>query len=223
MATKGFLCLLLIVFGTLSCGQQGFGDDRTPKVARSTSDVASMLITRLVADVLLNASQSLSGSTSVHEQMDAVLLESAHRLNAMGHLLAKMGAAVKVGGRKLRDADGTLSIILGPAKFRRQKASLWAIDIASLGNCSTEARLSQITAKIITTYATRTKPSSIYKGAEQIGDIVGSTGDTLEDIASRLAASRENGTAELTKPELSETGEELLHQISEIIVNHHAH
>uniref|UniRef100_A0A023G329 Putative secreted protein n=1 Tax=Amblyomma triste TaxID=251400 RepID=A0A023G329_AMBTT len=222
MTTRGLLSFLLISFGTLSHGQES-SVNSTTKVSRSTIDVASMLITRLVADVLLNASQSLSGSTSVHDQMEAVLLKSAHRLNAMGHLLAKMGAAVKVGGRQLRDADSTLSIVFGPAKFRKQKALLWALDIANLGNCSKEARLTRITAKIVNTYAARTKPSSIYRGAEQIGDIVGSAGDALEDIARRLAASGENGTAELPKNELSESEEQLLHNITEIIVKHKAH
>ncbi|KAH7965873.1 hypothetical protein HPB49_011757 [Dermacentor silvarum] len=161
---------------------------------------------------------------SVHDQVEAVIKEAAFRLNAMGYLLVKMGAALKVGGRRLKDLDGTLSIVFGPAKFRKQKASLWALDIAKLGNCTAEVRLTQMTAKIINAYAARSKPSSIYKGVDQIGEIVGSTGDSLEDVALRLAGHKESGTAAvLPKPEMTESGEALLENIMDVIVKHGAH
>ncbi|KAH6937411.1 hypothetical protein HPB50_000098 [Hyalomma asiaticum] len=173
---------------------------------------------------MVNASDSLRGSTSVHDQADAALKHVALRLNEMGYLLVRMGAALKVAGRRLWDLDSTLSIVFGPAKFKKQKASLWALDIAQLGNCTTETRLAQITAKIINAYAARSTPSTIYKGVDHIGDIVGSTGDSLEDIAVRLAVPKVNGTAvHLPKPELTESGEALLQNIIDVVVKHGAH
>ncbi|XP_077554762.1 uncharacterized protein LOC144169458 [Haemaphysalis longicornis] len=142
----------------------------------------------------------------------------------MGRLLTKLGAAVKVGGRRLHATYDTLSIVFGPAKFQRQKASLWALDIARLGNDTLEARLSKIVAKIINAYAARSKPSSLYAGIEEIGDVVGSVGDTLENVARKLAAGADNvGEEVLPDPELTESGEALLESISEVIVTHKTH
>ncbi|XP_075538470.1 uncharacterized protein LOC142572908 isoform X1 [Dermacentor variabilis] len=226
MNAKVALVVLLVSLARFSNGK--VTADSSPTEAslakKTTSDVASSLLTRLVSDVMLNASEALRGSVSVHDQMDAVIKNVALRLNEMGYLLVKMGAALKVGGRRLKDDDDTLSIVLGPAKFRKQKASLWALDIAKLGNCTTEVRLTQITAKIINAYATRSRPSSIYKGADQIGDIVGSAGDSLEDVALRLASRRERGTAPLLpKPDMTDSSEALLQNIIDIIVKHGAH
>lgn len=225
MNAKVALVFLLVSLAHFSDGQDT-SDNSTTKasLAKTTSDVASSLLTRLVSDVMLNASDALRGSVSVHDQVEAVIKEAAFRLNAMGYLLVKMGAALKVGGRRLKDLDGTLSIVFGPAKFRKQKASLWALDIAKLGNCTAEVRLTQMTAKIINAYAARSKPSSIYKGVDQIGEIVGSTGDSLEDVALRLAGHKESGTAAvLPKPEMTESGEALLENIMDVIVKHGAH
>ncbi|XP_037508993.2 uncharacterized protein LOC119385666 [Rhipicephalus sanguineus] len=172
---------------------------------------------------MVNASDSLRGSTSVHDQVDAVLREAASRLNDMGYLLGKMGAALKIGGRRLLDLEGLLITVFGEKKFKfkKQKAYLWASDIAQLGNCTAETRLAQITAKIINAYAARGTTSSIFQSAEQIGDIVGSTGDSLEDIALRLAGPKGNGTAAvLPKPEVTESGEALIENIIDVIVKH---
>lgn len=193
-------------------------------MTKTTSEVASRLLARLIADVLVNASDSVPGSQNVHDQVGAVLLETARRLNGMGHLVTKLGAAIKVGGRRLHGAYDTLSIVFGPAKFRRQKASFWALDIARLGNDTSEARLSQIVAKLINAYAARSKPSSLYAGIEEIGDVVGSVGDTLEDVAKKLAAGADDAVEEaLPEPELTVSGEELLEKVSDVIVKYKSH
>lgn len=221
-----FTILLLNLVG-LSSAQES-GSTYRPKgglvAAKSTSDVASRLLTRLIADVLVNASDSVRGSNNVHDQVDAVLLEAARRLNGLGRLVTKLGAAVKVGGRRLHAAYDTLSIVFGPAKFKRQKASLWALDIARLGNDTSEARLSQIVAKVINAYAARSKPSSLYAGIEEIGDVVGSVGDTLEDVAKKLAAGVDDAAQEvLPDTELTESGEALLESVSGVILKHKTH
>ncbi|XP_075743470.1 uncharacterized protein LOC119177878 isoform X2 [Rhipicephalus microplus] len=190
---------------------------------KTTSDVASALLTRLVSDVMMNASDSMRGSTSVHDQTDAIFREAASKLNDMGFLLARMGAALKIGGRRLLDLEGLMITVFGEKMFRfkKQKAYFWVSDIAQLGNSTAEIRLAQITAKIISAYATRATASSIFEAVEQVGDIVGSTGDSLEDVATRLAGIGGNGTvAPLPKHDLNESAEALIQNIIDIIVKH---
>uniref|UniRef100_A0A131YDT5 Secreted protein n=1 Tax=Rhipicephalus appendiculatus TaxID=34631 RepID=A0A131YDT5_RHIAP len=224
MKVKFVHVILLVSLAHFSNGNETNSNTTEKAVPqKTTSDVASTLLTRLVSDVMMNASDSLRGSTSVHDQADAVLREASSRLNDLGYLLVRMGAALKIGGRRLLDLEGLLITVFGEKKFRfkKQKAYLWASDIAQLGNCTAETRLAQITAKIISAYATRATASSIFEGIEQVGDIVGSTGDSLEDVAMRLAGLRGNGTATpLPKPEVNGSGEALIQNIIDIIVNH---
>lgn len=77
----------------------------------------------------------------------------------------------------------------------------WSKDIYALGNNALESRLATITSKIISAFAARNQVKNPYLALEQLGDVVGSTGDVLQDVAKRLAG---KGQVTVEDPDLSE-------------------
>lgn len=79
--------------------------------------------------------------------------------------------------------------IVPPFKLKKATVTRWSKDIYALGQNTLESRVASLTSKIISEFADRNQEKNSYLALEHLGDVVGSIGDVLQDVANRLAGS----------------------------------
>ncbi|CAN7948227.1 unnamed protein product [Ixodes pacificus] len=197
---------------------------QTPKpkgFERTMSDVVAGLISRVVGEVMISKSDVAKKGGSVHDRVDDAFLETGTTLKHMGRLVSKLGGAIKVAGRWLFQRYGILAITtrfffqgpkFGLGTFKKTKAVQWVLNISALGNNTLQARVAKLTAKTISAFSARGFSRKGHVAFEKLGDIVGSAGDVLEDLAQRLA-----GDSLLPAGKLTQSDIEFVSAVNQII------
>ncbi|XP_029842130.2 uncharacterized protein LOC115325526 [Ixodes scapularis] len=169
---------------------------------RTMSDVVASLVSRVIGEVMISKSDVAKKGGSVHDRVDDAFSETGTTLKHMGRLVSKVGGAIKVAGRWLFQRYGILGPRFGIGTFKKAKAVQWVLNISTLGNNTLQARVAKLTAKTISAFSARGFSRKGHVAFEKLGDIVGSAGDVLEDVAQRLAGDSLLPATKLTQSDI---------------------